>query len=293
MAGRARPHHGAGCAVGLARIIARVVFLICLFLTAQLLDLLVDLRLHGLLLLRVLILHLLIGINIRLEVCQQCSGLGGLLLQFDLLGLKLGLLILQLDTGVLKLGLDGLNLFTGSRHVGLHLFIVCNDLADHVHTGKKIGEAGRLEQDGNVGHLAVLLEMAHAAAEAHRLCLFLLLCGLKLNALVLDLLVIGSDLLLNDLDLLLRQVHLLIQRGLLLNDAGLFGAKVADGLLLLLLLGLQLFALLRELIDLRLRRSRCVDRDQRRHERDDKDQRQQHTNNGSNDFAICFHSFPP
>ena len=54
--------------------------------------------------------------------------------------------------------------------------------------------------------------MAHAAAEAHRLCLFLLLCGLKFNALVLDLLVIGSDLLLNDLDLLLRQVHLLIQR---------------------------------------------------------------------------------
>lgn len=86
----------------------------CSSLTAQLLDLLVDLRLHGLLLLRVLILHLLIGINIRLEVCQQCGGLGGLLLQFDLLGLKLGLLILQLDTGVLKLGLDGLDLFTAA-----------------------------------------------------------------------------------------------------------------------------------------------------------------------------------
>lgn len=68
--------------------------------------------------------------------------------------------------------------------------------------------------------------MAHAAAEAHRLCLFLLLCGLKLNALVLDLLVIGSDLLLNDLDLLLRQVHLLIQRGLLLNDAGLLARRL-------------------------------------------------------------------
>lgn len=88
-----------------------------LFLTAQLLDLLVDLRLHGLLLLRVLILHLLIGINIRLEVSQQCGGLGRLLLQFDLLGLKLGLLILQLDTGVLKLGLDGLDLSRQGRHV--------------------------------------------------------------------------------------------------------------------------------------------------------------------------------
>ena len=135
--------------------------------------------------------------------------------------------------------------------------------------------------------------MAHAAAEAHRLRLFLLLCGLELDALILDLLVIGSDLLLDDLDLLLRQVHLLIQRGLLLNDAGLLGAEVIDGLLLLLLLGLQLFALLRELIDLRLRSSRGIDRDQRRHERDDKNQRQQHTNNGSNDFTICFHSFPP
>ena len=111
--------------------------------------------------------------------------------------------------------------------------------------------------------------MAHAAAEADRLGLFFLLGFLELNALVLDLLVIGRDLLLDDLDLLLRQIVFLIQRGLLIDHAGLFGAEIVDGFLLLLLLGLQLLTLLRELVDLRLRRRAGIDRDQRRHERND------------------------
>ena len=44
MAGRARPHHGAGGAVVLARIIAGVVFLVRLFLAAQILDLLREMQ---------------------------------------------------------------------------------------------------------------------------------------------------------------------------------------------------------------------------------------------------------
>ena len=113
--------------------------------------------------------------------------------------------------------------------------------------------------------------MAHATAEADRLGLFLLLGGLELNALVLDLLVVGRDLLLDELDLLLGQIVFLIERGLLIHHAGFLGAQAVDGLLLLFLLGLQLLALLREPVDLRLRRRAGVGRDQRCHERDDKD----------------------
>ena len=290
MAGRARPHHGAGGAVGFARVIAGVVVLVCFLLAAQLLDLLVDLRLHVLLLLLILIVDALIGVDIRFQAGEQRIGLGHLLLQRNLLGLEIGLLILEFSAGILELRLDGLDLFAGGRHVGLYLFIICNDLTDHVHAGKEVGQAGRLEQDGDVGHLAVLLKVAHAAAEADRLGLFFLLGGLELDALVLDLLVVGRDLLLDELDLLLGQIVFLIERSLLIHHAGFLRTQAVDGLLLFFLLGLQLFALLRELVDLRLRRRAGIGRDQRCHERDDKDQRKQHTNNGSNDFAVHLHS---
>lgn len=81
---------------------------------AQILDLLIDLRLHVLLLLLVLIIDALISVDIRLQAGKQRVGLGHLLLQLDLLGLQLGLLILQLGTGILKLRLDGLDLFTAA-----------------------------------------------------------------------------------------------------------------------------------------------------------------------------------
>ena len=290
VAGRARPHHGAGGAVGFARVIIRVLLLLLLLLAAQIRDLLVDLRLDVFLLLLILVVDALVGVDIRFQAGEQRIGLRNLLLQRDLLGLELGLLILQLGAGILELRLDGLDLFTGGRHVGLHLLIICNDLTDHVHAGKEVGQAGRLEQDGDVGHLAVLLEVAHTAAEADRLGLFFLLGSLELNALVLDLLVVGRDLLLDELDLLLGQIVFLVERGFLIHHAGFLGAQVVDELLLLFLLGLQLFALLRELVDLRLRRRAGVGRDQRCHKRDDKDQREQHTNDGSNDFAVHLHS---
>lgn len=155
-----------GGAVGFARVIAGVVVLVRFLLAAQLLDLLVDLRLDVLLLLLILIVDALIGVDIRFQAGKQRIGLRDLLLQRDLLGLELGLLILEFSAGILELRLDGLDLFAGGRHVGLYLLIICNDLADHVHAGKEVGQAGRLEQDGDVGHLAVLLKVAHAAAEA-------------------------------------------------------------------------------------------------------------------------------
>ena len=235
--------------------------LLLLLLTAQIRDLLVDLRLDVFLLLLILVVDALIGVDIRFQAGEQRIGLRDLLLQRDLLGLKLGLLILQLGAGILELRLDGLDLFAGGRHVGLHLFIICNNLADHVHAGKEVGQAGRLEQDSDVGHLAVFLEVAHTAAEADRLGLFFLLGSLELNALVLDLLVVGRDLLLDELDLLLGQIVFLVERGFLIHHAGFLGAQVVDELLLLFLLGLQLFALLRELVDLRLRRRAGVGRD--------------------------------
>ena len=68
--------------------------------------------------------------------------------------------------------------------------------------------------------------------------------------------------------------------------ATILGAQIVDGFLLLLLLGLQLLTLLRELVDLRLRRRAGIDRDQRRHERNDKNQRKQHANDGSNDAVL-------
>ena len=290
VAGRARPHHGAGGAVGFARVIAGVVVLVRFLLAAQLLDLLVDLRLDVFLLLLILIVDALIGVDIRFQAGEQRIGLRDLLLQRDLLGLELGLLILQLGAGILELRLDGFDLFAGGRHVGLYLFIICNDLADHVHAGKEVGQAGRLEQDGDVRHLAVLLKVAHAAAEADRLGLFFLLGGLELDALVLDLLVIGRDLLLDELDLLLGQIVFLIERSLLIHHAGFLRTQAVDGLLLLFLLGLQLLALLRKLVDLRLRCRAGIGRDQCCHERDDENQRQQHANNGSNDFAVHLHS---
>ena len=212
VAGRARPHHGAGGAVGFARVIIRVLLLLLLLLAAQIRDLLVDLRLDVFLLLLILVVDALVGVDIRFQAGEQRIGLRNLLLQRDLLGLELGLLILQLGAGILELRLDGLDLFTGGRHVGLHLLIICNDLTDHVHAGKEVGQAGRLEQDGDVGHLAVLLEVAHTAAEADRLGLFFLLGSLELNALVLDLLVVGRDLLLDELDLLLGQIVFLVER---------------------------------------------------------------------------------
>ena len=114
MAGRARPHHGAGGAVGFARVIARVVVLVRFLLAAQLLDLLVDLRLHVLLLLLILIVDALIGVDIRFQAGEQRIGLRDLLLQRDLLGLELGLLILEFSVGILELRLDGLDLFAGA-----------------------------------------------------------------------------------------------------------------------------------------------------------------------------------
>ena len=152
------------------------------------------------------------GVYLRLLALQPGFGVR-LLLPGFLLG---GAGLLQLRLLLLDLGLGGQQLV----HDGV---VIGHDFLHHHEAVQHVGEILRVEEDGPIGDLPLLLHIAHPLTEELILLRLLLLQLSQFVLLLGDQLVIFGDLCVDVVDLRLDHVDLLLQQALLFQCLVLVG----------------------------------------------------------------------
>ena len=168
---------------------------------------------------------------------------------------------------------------------------VVHDVSDEHGVIQHLGEAGRLEQDGQIGHAARLLHPAHLPVEFLVLRLLLLLQALDIGLLLGDLEVVlvqqglaGVDLLLGEHHLALDELHLLLGLAEVVADLGQLGLD-------LLFLGLDVAEVVLEVLDILLGHVGVGDGGQGGRQQGQQQHRRQHNDDDALSFFL--HAGPP